>query len=333
MHRLLLFLYFFACMLFLSFEWNEIDYPAYFPKPVYDFSKNPSKPEIVSLGRRLFYDPILSRDSTIACASCHSPYNAFAHVDHQLSHGIQDRIGKRNAPALMNLAWQSSFMWDGAINHLDMQALAPITHLTEMDNTLEQVINKLRTHQSYKTYFYRAFNDSSITGEHFLKALSQFELTFISANSHYDSVKKGLTSFTEKEQKGYTIFLQYCNTCHIEPLFSSYSYANNGLPIDTTLNDYGRFMISKNPTDSGYFKIPSLRNLRYSFPYMHDGRFKSISEVLHHYTNGIIKSDVVSKQLHQPILLTSNQKVELTVFLYALTDSSFVFNTHYSYLK
>ena len=333
MKYIFLFCAFASAILLISFESSEFTYPNYFPKPVYNFSQNPLKKEVIQLGRRLFYDPILSADSSISCASCHSQYNAFAHVDHDLSHGIYDRIGKRNAPALMNLAWQELFMWDGAVNHLDMQALAPITHPNEMDNSLENVISRLRNNSTYRHYFFSAFNDSSIKTEHVLKALSQFELTFISANSKYDSVKKGLVSFTEKEQKGYEVFLQNCNACHTEPLFSSYSFSNNGLPLDSTLLDYGRVSISLQSADSGYFKIPTLRNLRYSFPYMHDGRFKTLSKVIQHYTSGINYSLHLPKELKKPLQLSSEQKVELMSFLFTLNDSSFVFNKQYSYLK
>jgi cytochrome c peroxidase len=177
---------------------NIIEFPSHFPKPVYDFKKNPLSKEKVELGRVLFFDPILSKDKSISCASCHSSFNAFAHTDHDLSHGIGDSIGNRNAPALFNLAWQSSFMWDGAVNHLDVQALAPITHPKEMGEDLETVVRKLQASKIYPKLFFKAFNDSIITGERVLKSLSQFQLTLISANSKYDRVKEGIENFTEQ---------------------------------------------------------------------------------------------------------------------------------------
>ncbi|MEM7372999.1 MAG: cytochrome c peroxidase [Bacteroidota bacterium] len=290
--------------------------------------------EAVELGRALFYDPILSRDGTVSCASCHSPYNAFAHTDHDLSHGIDDQIGSRNAPPLFNLAWQEHFMWDGAINHLDMQALAPISHPGEMGETIASVVEKLTAHESYPALFAEAFGErideeKQITGEGVLKALSQFQLTLVSATAKYDSVQQGLTQFTAQEQQGYRLFQQHCSSCHAEPLFSSNGFANNGLPIDTTLNDLGRWQISQLESDKHRFKIPSLRNLSYTYPYMHDGRFRKLNQVLTHYSSGIQYSQTLAPELNNPIDLSSHDKADLIAFLLTLNDKAFVFNpTH-----
>ena len=180
--------------------------PDYFPKPVYDFQQNPLDSNKIELGRTLFYDPILSDNNTISCVSCHSSFNAFAHTDHDLSHGIFDSIGNRNAPALFNLAWQKAFMWDGAINHLDMQALAPISHKSEMGSNINAVIMKLNESKEYKEAFLNAFQDSTISTAEILKALSQFQLTLVSANAKYDRVKMGKEVFTEQEKNGYQLF-------------------------------------------------------------------------------------------------------------------------------
>ena len=309
----------------------DFSYPKHFPKPIYNFKNNTLTEPKILLGKALFYDPLLSKDGSISCASCHSSYNAFAHTDHELSHEINDQIGFRNAPALFNLAWQQHFMWDGAINHLDMQALAPINHPKEMGENLIEVVNKLQSSTLYKTLFKHAFNDTIVTGERILKALSQFELTLVSANSKYDKVIKKQTSFTEQEQSGYTLFKQHCNSCHAEPLFSNYAFANNGLPVDTTLNDYGKMNITQKSEDSLMFKIPTLRNLSYTFPYMHDGRFKKLHEVLQHYTKGVKQSVTLSHQLKNNINLTSNQKIDLLSFILTLNDSAFVFNPNHKY--
>ncbi len=311
----------------------KLNYPAYFPTPVYDFKKNPLADKKITLGRVLFYDPILSKDNTISCASCHSSFNAFAHTDHALSHGIKDLIGSRNAPALMNLAWHKTFMWDGAINHLDVQALAPISHPKEMGEKIEAVIAKLNQTKLYKNLFYAAFGDSLITGEKVLKALSQFQLTLISANSKYDKVKSGKEKFTEQEKKGYALFQKNCNACHIEPLFSNFDFANNGLPVDTTLNDFGKWMITKQSADSLKFKIPSLRNLSYTYPYMHDGRFSKLNQVLNHYSNGIKQGPTLANELKNPIKLSADEKVDLIAFLLTLNDLDFVFNPKFRYPK
>jgi cytochrome c peroxidase len=307
--------------------------PEKFPNPVYDFSKNPLTKEKIGLGRTLFYDPILSKNNTISCESCHSPYSAFTHVDHALSHGIYDSIGTRNSIALMNLAWQKDFMWDGAIHHLDMQALAPISHHSEMASSIDEVVKKLNTSNKYPTLFYHAFGDSSATGEHTLKALAQFMLTLVSANSKYDKVKRHEMKFTAQEENGYLLFTKNCSSCHKEPLFTNLDFANNGLPIDTFLYDTGRMKVTKNPADSLLFKVPSLRNIAYTYPYMHDGRFKRLSDVLHHYTSGIHVSKTLAPQLKKRISLSSNEKVDIIHFLLTLSDTAFIFNPKFQYPK
>jgi cytochrome c peroxidase len=309
------------------------EWPAHFPKPVYDFKRNVLRSETVQLGRALFYDPLLSANTAVSCASCHSQYTGFAHADHALSHGIFDSIGTRNAPALMNLAWQRSFMWDGAVNHLDVQALAPITNTKEMGETLPGVIRKLNTSAIYPALFYAAFGDSVITGQRILLALSQFQLTLISANSKYDSVKAGKAAFTPQQTRGYALFITHCNSCHREPLFTTGAFSSNGLPVDTTLNDYGRGAITHRSTDSLLFKIPTLRNIEFTYPYMHDGRFTRLSEVLTHYTSGIVLHKNLPASLRKPIMLSANERVDLTAFLLTLTDKKFLYNTAFSYPK
>lgn len=250
--------------------------PKGWQKPEYDFLQNPLSKEKIALGKALFYDPILSKDNTISCASCHLSYTAFAHTDHALSHGINNRIGIRNAPALSNLAWGKNFMWDGGIHHLDVQALAPITNADEMGESMRNVVIKLQQTHSYTQLFFKAYGDSIISGEHTLKAISQFLLTLVSANSKYDKVmrKQQGFAFSQYEAKGYAIFKTHCSSCHTEPLFTNNSFENNGLKPDSTLHDIGRMKITQNPSDSLKFKVPSLRNVELTYPYMHDGRFK-----------------------------------------------------------
>jgi cytochrome c peroxidase len=298
-------------------------YPASWPKPLYDFSKNPLTRQGIELGRRLFYDPILSRDSTISCASCHLSFTAFAHVDHTLSHGIENRIGTRNALVLSNLAWSTYFMWDGAVQHLDFQALAPIAHPLEMDFSIEQVVQRLNETKRYPARFFEAFGDSTATGATVLKALAQFELTLVSANAKYDRVKAGLASFTDQEQNGYRLFQQNCASCHAEPLFTHGSFEKNGLPLDTALNDFGRMRISQNPADGLKFKVPTLRNIEFSYPYMHDGRFRKLRDVINYYAE--------TTALQQKIELTPNEKIDLLAFLFTLTDRDFLFNPMFGF--
>jgi len=321
-----------AFLALVAFRSDEnFSVPNGWPKPHYDVSKNPPTLAKIELGRTLFYDPILSRNSTISCASCHSQYTAFTYVDHALSHGIDDRIGTRNSPALVNLAWSKDFMWDGAVNHLDMQALAPISNPLEMDETMTHVVHKLSQTSLYPPLFRAAYGDTTITGERLLKAMSQFMLTLVSAHSKYDSVQRGQALFTVQEQIGYRLFQAKCNSCHTEPLFTNYQFENNGLPLDSTLMDYGRMSVTKQASDSLKFKVPTLRNIEFSYPYMHDGRFKRLRDVLKHYTT-IRQSGTVSNKL-QPMNFTSNEMVDLTAFLLTLTDRKFLFDTAYSYPK
>jgi cytochrome c peroxidase len=305
--------------------------PPGWPEPVYSFKQNKLSAEKIRLGKVLFYDPGLSENNLISCASCHSSFSAFAHTDHALSHGIRDSIGTRNAPALMNLAWQPVFMWDGAVNNLDMQALAPISHKAEMGSSIQTVVSKLRNRILYRRLFKAAFGDSIATGEHTLKALSQFMLSLTSANSRYDRMKRGEETFNEQEQKGYRLFQKHCASCHAEPLFTTHGFANNGLAVDTVLGDYGRMQITHNKNDSLRFKIPTLRNIAYTYPYMHDGRFKKLSQVLEHYTGGIQQSATLAPQLREKIALSSHDKVDLIAFLLTLSDKEFVFNKKHGF--
>ncbi len=299
--------------------------PQGWPTPVYDFSKNPLTKEGIELGRHLFYDPILSRDNTISCASCHLQATGFTHIDHDLSHGIDGKIGTRNSMTLMNLAWSKNFMWDGGVNHLDVQPLAPLSSPVEMDETLGNVVNKLNNSVKYKTLFYKVFEDSLATGQKTLKALSQFLLQLNSYNSKYDKyIRKEVGGeFTEQEFNGLQLFRTHCASCHTEPLFTNNDFENNGLPIDTTLNDYGRLKITQNPSDTLKFKVPTLRNIQFSYPYMHDGRFKKLKEVINHYTT--------TDKLTKPILLSANEKVDLIAFLLTLTDTAFLFDKRLGY--
>ncbi|MEY4110447.1 MAG: hypothetical protein RLZZ46_802 [Bacteroidota bacterium] len=301
------------------------------PEKIYDSSSNPLTKEKVLLGKKLFYDPLLSADGSISCASCHSPYNAFAHTDHALSHGIYDSIGKRNAPALMNLAWQPYFMWDGAIHHLDMQALFPLTHPAEMGETLNHLLEKLQKNEAYKTQFKSAFGSDSVSGERLLKSLSAFMLTLESKNALYDQVKSGRALFSEQEAAGEKIFMQKCASCHPPPLFTDYSFSNNGLDSDSVLKDQGRMRISGKKSDSLCFKVPSLRNISYTYPYMHDGRFQVIQDVLKHYASLSRKDKYVSEKINNIGRISDKERVDLQAFLLTLNDQKFLKNPDFRY--
>jgi cytochrome c peroxidase len=321
----------------MSFSY-ELTKPLYFevpknwPKPKYDFKKNPLTEEGFQLGRNLFYDPIISRDSTISCASCHLQQTGFTHVDHQLSHGIDGKIGTRNSLALINLAWNKVFMWDGGVNNLEVQPLNPITNPVEMDEKLEHVIDKLQRSEKYKTLFIKAFGDNKITSQRLLKALAQFTVMLKSTNSKYDKVMRKEASFAKNEQHGYDLFKKNCASCHKEPLFNEDKFEKNGLLIDETLKDSGRIKISGKQEDYLRFRIPTLRNIQFTFPYMHDGRFKTLKEVIKYY-NSLGHNKNLSKELANPMNLSDNDRVDLLAFLLTLTDKDFLFNERFSFPK
>lgn len=308
----------------------RFDIPKGFPAPQYKFQNNPLTKEGFALGRKLFYDGRLSQDGNFPCASCHQQFAAFATYEHRLSHGFNNQFSFRNAPGLFNIAWQKELHWDGGINHIEVQPLAPITDPHEMADNLNNIIVKLKKDPQYKKMFTAAFGDALINSQRILKALAQFTGTMISANAKYDKVKKGNAVFNQYEQKGYDIFRQKCASCHQEPLFTDLSYRNTGLEVDTTLFDYGRMRITGKKEDSLKFKVPSLRNVYLTFPYGHDGRFSTISDVLDHYSSGVVSSSTVDPLLKNGIALTDNDKFYLISFLGSLTDSSFVEDKRFS---
>ena len=317
-----------------AFHLNDTFKEPIWPDKHYDYSQNTLTPEKIELGRFLFYDPILSEDASTSCASCHLSYTAFAHTDHELSHGIYDRIGTRNAPALFNLAYRSSFMWDGAIHNLDAQALAPIENHLEMNETLSSVVFKLQQKSFYKKQFYQAWGDSIITGEHVLKSIAAFLVTLESKGSKYDKFLAGEVEFSEQELTGYSLFRLHCNSCHTEPLFASNEFKSNGLSYNDKLRDAGRMRITHLAKDSMLFQVPSLRNIEVSYPYMHDGRFTTLQQVMNHYSDlGTNKPSYLSKELNHSSILTSHQKQDLIAFLLTLTDHEFLFNSNYAFPK
>jgi cytochrome c peroxidase len=304
--------------------------PEGFPKPVYTFQNNPLTKEGFELGRKLFYDGRLSKDGNFPCASCHQQFSAFANFEHNLSHGYNNSFTTRNAPGLFNLAWQKAFHHDGGINHIEVQPLAPITAPNEMAETMNNIIEKLKQDPDYRRMFKAAFNDDKITSQHILKALAQFTMSLVSANSKYDRMKKGKAVFTAYEQRGYEMFKVKCASCHPEPMFTDYSYRNIGLPVDTFLNDYGRMRITGLQSDSLKFKVPSLRNVGVTFPYMHDGRFYTMQQCLHHYSEGIQQGPTLDSLLKNGIPFTKPQIIDMVAFLRTLTDSTFLKNPRYA---
>jgi cytochrome c peroxidase len=322
--------------------------PNNFPKPIYNLDKNPITKEGFDLGKSLFYDGILSRDGSISCSECHRQDYGFTHHLHDLSHGIDNKIGLRNSSTLQNLAWEKTFGWDGGVFDLDFFPISPIENPVEMDEKTGNILEKLRSSSKYPTMFKNAYGTTEITSERFLKALSQFLLSLVSANSRYDKYirKENGAILSETELAGLSIFKQKCASCHSGELFTDGNFRNNGLSpterseiVYTIVNgvkvgkfvpviDDGRMRITELPSDKNKFKVPSLRNIEATRPYMHDGRFQTLDEVLNHYANTVTNTPNLDPILQQNgklgIDLTDTEKVQIIAFLKTLTDRKFL---------
>ena len=309
----------------------QLELPTNFPEIAYNLDNNPITDAGFELGKRLFYEGKLSSNGAIACAFCHEQAFAFTHHGHNLSHGVNGGIGLRNAQPIQNLAYQTSFMWDGAASHLDLQPILPITSELEMGETLSNVIVKLQQDSYYQAQFAKAFDGGEVNTENMLKALSQFMLMMISSNSKYDKYvrQEDNVTLTALELDGLNTFQNKCSSCHASDLFTDQTFRNNGLPINPQLNDKGRFNILENPNDLYKFKVPSLRNVEVSYPYMHDGRFSTLEVVLDFYDSGIVDNGNVDPSLQKAdgtygISLSAYEKESVIAFLKTLTDNQFL---------
>lgn len=312
----------------------EVKLPSNFPQPVYDLKANPLTEKGVQLGKELFYEGKLSRTGAVSCGFCHQQPSAFTHHGHEVSHGVDDRLGKRNSLPISNLIWMKTFFWDGGVNHLDFVPLNPMENPLEMDETLENVLKKLNESEHYRAAFREAFGVEEIKSTEFLKALSQFTATLISANSRYDKyVRQEGGKLTTQELNGLTLFKNKCSSCHATDLFTDGSYRNNGITNDFRF-DKGREEVTSNLSDRGKFKVPSLRNVEYTDPYMHDGRFTSLEEVLNHYSDGVQISETVDplllKDARPGIAMTEGEKADIIAFLKTLTDKEFLTDRRFS---
>ena len=304
--------------------------PANFPAMVYGLETNVPDAATFELGRQLFYDPRFSSDGTVSCGSCHQSFAAFAHSGHRLSHGVGGQLGTRNAPALQNLRWRQSFMADGGVLGLELQALAPLTDPREMHLSLADALAKLNADAEYRRRFAAIYGPGTIDTPQFLRALAQFTAALTSSNSRYDHHVRHEAggTFTSQETQGRALFGAKCASCHATDLFTDESYRNNGLDRSFP-TDSGRAHITARPTDVGRFKVPSLRNVVRTAPYMHDGRFETLAQVLAHYDHGVVPSRTLDPLLRQPngrlgIPLTAQEQVDLLAFLNTLTDNTFL---------
>lgn len=313
--------------------------PASFPKMEIP-ADNPMTTEGVELGRRLFYDPILSRDSTMACANCHAPDLAFSDGK-RVSRGIDGIDGKRSSMSLANVGFVTKgLFWDGRVKTLEEQALLPVEDPIEMHNIWEKAEVKLRNSKDYSTRFREAFGIKSkkeISKTLAVKALAQFERSLVSGNAKIDRIRTP-NEFSDDELEGYLLFFNasgapdaQCGHCHTSPFYDSKDYFNNGLDSVSSVNNFkdkGFGMVSGKPFDNGKFRTPSLRNVELTAPYMHDGRFKTLEEVVEHYASGGHYSENIDPFIPQiaQIKMTVKQKKQIILFLKTLTDTEFTNN-------
>lgn len=312
----------------------DLTVPDSFPALAFDTTLNPVTVNGVALGKKLFYEGKLSRNNTISCGFCHIQEYAFTHHGHTVSHGIDDRLGIRNAPPIQNMAFLKNYTWDGVSHNLDERSLVPITTDFEMDSSLPEVVGKLNADANYKKMFKAAFGDENITGEKVLKALSQFMVTMISADSKYDKVKRGNAVFTNEESQGYTLFQNKCASCHSGELFTDESYRNTGMYYNAQYDDRGRYRVTLDWNDNMKFRVPSLRNVEYTAPYMHDGRFYTLEAVLNFYSDNVENQanlDPILKQNgHIGIEMSAQEKQYIIAFLKTLSDSGFITNKKFA---
>jgi cytochrome c peroxidase len=312
-------------------SYNKGSLPDVMPVPTY----NPLTVQGVALGRRLFYDKILSANNTQACASCHKQENAFADGHTKFSIGIDGIIGDRNAMPLFNLAWAKTYFWDGRAKTLEEQALQPIENEIEMHAKLDDVLAKLNADTQYPQLFLNAFGSKLITRQNLAKAIAQFERTIISSNSYYDKWLKGEVQLSSTDSFGKILFDDQfkgdCTHCHtLGSTFSDFDFKNNGL--DLVAVDSGKYKQTLLSDDIGKFKTPTLRNIALTSPYMHDGRFETLEGVLQHYNIGFHNPPNLDVNMEKGIKgrLTIPETKAIISFLKTLTDSSLLTNSAYS---
>jgi cytochrome c peroxidase len=313
---------------------------------IYIPADNPLTMAGVELGRKLFYETALSSNNQISCATCHKQELAFTDGK-QFSTGVDGSMTKRNSMALVNLLWTDNFFWDGRAKGLEQQVKFPLEDQHEMGQSLETSSRKLNAGKLYPELFKNAFGTTTISGELIAKALSQFERTLISSNSAYDQYLAGKYSPDSSQLRGVKLFFSNpqpekgirgaaCGHCHSGVKTSSQLYHNTGL--DTFFTDGGRAAITGQASDKGRFRVATLRNIALTSPYMHDGRFKSLNDVLDHYSDHINEQpklspflkDLSNQKNGKGLRLTAQEKSDIIQFLHMLTDSTFINDPRFS---
>lgn len=300
--------------------------PADFPALNAAVEKNKPTKYGVELGEKLFFDPRLSRNNTIACATCHIQTSAYA--DHQIQAvGIEGRVGLRNVPPIQNLAFMQFYNWDGSKRQLENQVIVPIITPEEMHTSIVEVIAKLKDDSSYEALFQKAFGDRQITPERIYQSIAQYEYTLISADSKYDQVMQNKASFTVLEGEGYTLFEAHCASCHSGALFTDQTFRNIGFPLNSDSNEAGRARVTGHVNDYMSFRVPSLRNIEFTAPYGSFGQFETLKDVLDYMDNGVLDApnlDPIFKENQNRMPLTSSEKEALLAFMKTLSDPRFI---------
>lgn len=297
---------------------------------------NPLTAEGVQLGRKLFYEKMLSNNNTISCASCHK--QAFGFDDPMpFSKGTNGSLGGRNAMAVINLGYDTRFFWDGRRNSLEGQAHDPVTNPIEMANTWPEVVKRLQNNSEYRLLFFKAFGTATVDSDLVVKAIAQFERTMVSFNSRFDQYyyEGDSSALSADERNGLVIFTGkgMCNNCHLmNALFTDHEFRNNGLDVNPA--DDGLMKFTGLATDRGKFKVPTLRNIAATAPYMHDSRFKTLEQVVNYYSSGVNQASPNLDE-HMPafgpgLALTTKEKADLVAFLRSLSDTTFLTNPAFS---
>ena len=308
----------------------QLVFPKEFGKPTLPIDNKLTK-ERISLGEKLFHDTILSIDGTVSCAACHVEEFAFSD-DVDLSRGFEGRLGKRNSPPIFNLAWKNHFFWDGRARTVRDQVLQPIQDHLEMAANLNQVLYRLNRRKSYREDFKKAYGPGEITSEMLSLALENYLLTIVSGDSKFDQSLEKKVKLDPLEDEGRRLFFTShesggtgCSECHSGPHFSDFTFRNNGLRPAPDLNDLGRYGVTGKEKDKLLFSTPSLRNVAITSPYMHDGRFKNLTEVIEHYNTALHQTSTLDPALKkQGLQLTAAEKRALLAFLQTLTDPQFI---------
>lgn len=329
------------------FRYADVELPAHFKTPAAQRQdntprNNPLTDDGATLGRVLFYDTRLSSSNNTACASCHSQKHAFVDPN-RFSKGHEGKLTDRHAPSLVELRFyqRGRFFWDERASSLEDQVLKPIQSKLEMGNELPKLMDTLTKDEQYPKLYEKAFGSRSITADRTAKALAQFLRSMVSYQSKYDEglikarvARAEFDNFTAEENLGKTLFLDRCANCHMAGGQSAHFFMdrprNNGLDADVRKTDGGVGDLSLSPTQMGLFKSPSLRNVEFTAPYMHDGRFKTLEEVIDHYARGIKQHPNLDGRLRRPLNFDTRQKASLVAFLKTLSDRNFINDPKYS---